>query len=346
MSGRIKKLAKKSTPLIIAAKIYDNWRIKRRLQSGDFESQHGSTHSNLIKNTDASLNYINEQFEDYLRYSKLSVDMLRGMRIFELGFGDNVGVALKFIIAGASQAVCLDKFYSKRNLEHQREIYLALRATLSSSEKKLFDEAIDLTSGVEINDTRIHCIYGMDVENAHDLSKGDPFDLVVSRGAIQDIYEPEAAFHAMDRLLKPGGRMLHKIDLSDQGMFRDNAKNPLTFLTIPDAIYRLMAIDSGKPNRKLMSYYQKIMSEMGYESKVLITDIIGVGEVGKGAIHPHKEKIILNEDYTEASLKLVRDIRHRLIPRFKRLSDLELMVDGIFIIARKSHKGRHSNKPS
>ncbi len=51
------------------------------------------------------------------------------------------------------------------------------------------------------------------------LSEAAVFDLVVSRGAIQDIYEPEQAFQAMDRILKPAGLMLHKIDLSDQGMF-------------------------------------------------------------------------------------------------------------------------------
>ena len=129
--------------------------------------------------------------------------------------------------------------------------------------------------------------------------------------------------------------MLHKIDLSDLGMFRDNAKHPLTFLTIPERIYRLMAINSGNPNRKLLNYYRAVMNEMKYDTKILITDIIGVGEVGKGSIHPHKEKIVLNDDYTEASLALIREIRPRLISRFKGLSDLELMVDGIFIIAQK-----------
>jgi len=206
---------------------------------------------------------------------------------------------------------------------------------LTAAQKKLFDEAVDLSKGVEINDKKIHCIYGVDVENSQELKIADHFDLVVSRGAIQDIYEPEAAFRAMDRFLKPGGRMLHKIDLSDQGMFRENAKNPLTFLTISEPIYRLMAIDSGKPNRKLMSYYQDIMKKMGYDSKMLITGIIGMGVPGKGGLHPHKEKIALGEDYTQAALDLVKTIRPRLIPRFKELSDAELLVDGIFLVARK-----------
>jgi len=335
VSSRIKQLAKKSTALIVAAKIFDNWRIKRRFQSGNFESLHGSTHSTIIHDVSESVGYINEQFDDYVRYSALPVESLRGMRTFELGFGDNVGVALKFIVAGVSQAVCLDKFYSKRDTAQQRAIYLALRETLGSAQKKLYDEAIDLTRGVEINKDKIQCIYGVDVENAEELSKVDRFDLVVSRGAIQDIYEPEQALRAMDRLLKPGGYMLHKIDLSDQGMFRESGKNPLTFLTVSERIYRLMAIGSGKPNRKLMSYYQRIMSEIGYNAKMLITDIIGVGVVGKGAIHPHKEKVALNVDYTESSLELVRSIRPRLIPKFRAMSDLELLVDGIFIIAQK-----------
>jgi len=335
VSSRIKQLAKRSTSLIIAAKIYDNWRIKRRFESGNFESLHGSTHSTIIQDVTESVGYINEQFDDYLRYSALPVESFRGMRTFELGFGDNIGVALKFVVSGVSQAVCLDKFYSKRDTRQQRAIYLALRETLSAAQKKLYDEAIDLSSGVEVNKDKIQCIYGVDVENAQELSKVDRFDLVVSRGAIQDIYEPAQAFRAMDRLLKRGGYMLHKIDLSDQGMFRESGKNPLTFLTVPERIYRLMAIDSGKPNRKLMSYYQKVMSEMGYDAKMLITDIIGVGVVGKGAIHPHKEKVALNVDYNESSLELVRSIRSRLIPKFKEMSDLELLVDGIFVIARK-----------
>jgi hypothetical protein len=129
--------------------------------------------------------------------------------------------------------------------------------------------------------------------------------------------------------------MLHKIDLSDQGMFRDNGMNPLTFLTTSESIYRLMAIDSGKPNRKLTSYYKGIMDELGYDTKILITDIIGVGEVGKGNLHPHKEAIKLGVDYSESSLNLVRDIRPRLSSRFKALPDEELLVDGIFLIAQK-----------
>lgn len=309
--------------------------MKKKFDSGNFESLHGSTHSTIIKDLSESIHYINVQFDDYLTYSGLTVEELRGLKIFELGFGDNVGVALRLIAAGAAQVVCLDKFYSKRDLEHQKLIYLALRETLPADQQSRFDDTIDLSDGVKINSEKILCIYGKDVENAEDVVQLGPFDLVISRGAIQDIYEPKQAFEAMDRILVDGGYMLHKIDLSDQGMFRANGMHPLEFLTIPDSVYRMMAIDSGKPNRKLMGYYQQLMDSLGYETQMLITGIIGVGECGLGNLHPHKPKVELNVDYPQSTLDLVKDIRPRLAGAFKDLSDDELIVDGVFIVAKK-----------
>lgn len=139
-------------------------------------------------------------------------------------------------------------------------------------------------------------------------------------------------------MLVAGGYMLHKIDLSDQGLFRANGMNPLTFLTISDSVYRLMAIDSGKPNRKLMSYYRQVMDRLGYKAELLVTGIIRVGECGKGDLHPHKRKVELNVDYPQSTLDLVRDARPRLAASFKDLPDEELIVDGVFIIARSSDR--------
>ena len=331
----LREVAKKSRTAIIAHKIYENWRMKKKFDSGNFESLHGSTHSTIIKDLSESIDYINVQFDDYLTYSGLTVEQLRGMKIFELGFGDNVGVALRFIAAGAEKVVCLDKFYSKRDLEHQRLIYLALRETLPEGEQSRFDSAINLSDGVEINSEKIVCIYGTDVENSEEVVQLGPFDLVISRGAIQDIYEPKQAFEAMDRILVEGGYMLHKIDLSDQGMFRANGMHPLEFLTIQEPVYRMMAIDSGKPNRKLMGYYRRLMDSLGYETQMLVTGIIGVGAGGLGDLHPHKPKVELNVDYPQSTLDLVNEIRPRLAGAFKDLSDDELIVDGTFIVAKK-----------
>jgi len=330
MSRAMRQLAKQSKTAIIAYKIFENHQIKKRFQSGNFETLHGATH--IRKSISESLNYIDSQFADYLAYSGLSQEMLRGKRIFELGFGDNVGVALRFLAAGAARVVCLDKFYSKRDIEQQRAIYFAMRERLSLEERVRFDAAINLANGVETNSNKLQCIYGKDVENSPELN-GEAFDLAISRGAIQDIFDPGPAFLAMDRILAPGGFMLHKIDLSDQGMFRDHGMNPLTFLTIPDSIYRLMAVDSGRPNRKLAGYYRDLLKSLGYEPRVFITSL--VGGIGKGDMFHLTEIVDANDEAVWRALSIIKQIRPNLNSRFRALPDEELMVDGIFLVARK-----------
>src|SRR6185503_19480497 len=110
MAGTLRRMARRSKAMIIGYKIFANWYTRRRLRVGDNESFHGSTHSRLT--LQESLDYIEAQFQDYLEYSGLSEGMLRGKKVLEIGFGDNVGVALRFLAAEAEQVVCLDKFYA------------------------------------------------------------------------------------------------------------------------------------------------------------------------------------------------------------------------------------------
>jgi len=46
---------------------------------------------------------MNQVFDDYLKYSGVSITMLKGKRVLEIGSGDNSGVAQKFLTAGAKQ---------------------------------------------------------------------------------------------------------------------------------------------------------------------------------------------------------------------------------------------------
>lgn len=326
----MKDWARSSKHLIIAFKIYQNWQMRRRFAAGDIETTHGSSHHS--KGLDESLAYVDEQFRDYLNYGRLTTDQLSGKRILELGFGDNVGVALRFIAAGAARVFCIDKFYSKRDAGRERQIYSALRQRLSDVEKKRFDNAIEITDGIKFNESKLTCLNGLDLEAAVARLSGQDqiFDLVISRAVIEEVYEPDDLFEAADKLLAPGGLMLHKIDLSDYGMFADGGMHPLTFLTISDPVYRLMATDSGIPNRKLIGYYRKKMSELGYDAKFLITAI-----VGHGPIVPHQELTELNGECSKSALPVINEIRPRLSSPFRDLSADELMVSGVFLVAKK-----------
>ena len=328
MSAAIKEIAGRSKTLIILHRIYDNWRRRRAFESGKTTTAYGSTHESW--SLEKSVDYIDRVYREYLDYAGLTPAAVAGKRILEVGPGDNFGVALKFIVAGAAQVVCLDKFYSERNLEQQTRIYRQLRQELSPEQMRAFDEAIELNGEIKLNPARIEYIYGHGVEEADQILKPASFDFIVSRAVIHNVYDLDRGFDAMDRLLAPGGYMLHKIDFSDENMFSSRGMHPLTFLTIPESIYRLMARDSGKPNRRLINDYREQMRRRGYEGKIFISAVLGVG-----VLTPHKEKIERGVDYGQGTVSLIEEIRSQLAAPYRKLAEEDLATAGIFLVAQK-----------
>jgi hypothetical protein len=124
--------------------------------------------------------------------------------------------------------------------------------------------------------------------------------------------------------------MMHKADLRDHLMFSAAGHNELTFLTVPDRVYRLMTHNSGRPNRRMVDYYRRTLDRLGYDAQVLITHLVGES----GEVIPHREHL-RPEDVGERQREIVREIRPKLAPRFRGLSDEELVVSGVFVVARK-----------
>ena len=329
MLTQLRRIAQKSKTMIIAYHIFDNWRTKKRFVSGNYETRSGSTHSG--KSLSESFAYIQQVFNDYLTYSGISSLMLEEMRVLEIGPGDNFGVALKFLVAGAKQVVCLDKFYSKRDTGQQFKIYRQMRTYLNNKERLIFDSILNLEGGIIINAEKLQYIHGVGIEAAEQILEQGSFDFIVSRAVLEHLYDPDAAFSVMNRLLKSGGYMIHKIDFSDHGLFSSKGFHPLTYLTIPESLYRLMTYDSGKPNRKLINHYKQKMSDLGYDFKIFISHIVGA----EAEILPHKESVVYDIDYSNATISLIKKIRHRLLDKFKCMTDDELIVDSIFLIAKK-----------
>ncbi len=221
----IRRLAKRSKAMVIAYHIYDNWRATRRVSGGQRPTSHsGSTHRGI--SLSESLAYIDRVFDDYLRYSGLCAEYLCGQRVLEVGPGDNLGVAMKFMCAGARQVVCLDKFLTEHDSAQQRRIYQALRASMTRKEKKVYDTVVNLDRGVEINADRLKYLSCVAIEEAAETLGDEPFDLIVSRAVLEHVYDPDMALIAMDRLLAPGGLMLHDIDFRDHGLFTDGGQHP------------------------------------------------------------------------------------------------------------------------
>ncbi len=332
MSAALKKIAAQSKTLIIVHRIFDNWRRRRAFKAGNTVSAYGSTHE--FWSLEKSVSYIDMVYREYIEYSGLGPEAFRGSRILEVGPGDNFGVALKFLAAaGADKVVCLDKFYSERNVEQQTRIYQELRKQLGADEARVFDECINLNNGIDLNPERLQYIYGHGIEEADQILEPGSFNFILSRAVIHNVYDIERGFEAMDRLLAPGGYMLHKIDLSDENMFSSRGMHPLTFLTIPERIYYLMASDSGKPNRKLIGDYREQVVNRGYDTKILITAVLA-----EGPLVPHKERIESGVDYGGKTRFLINEIRPKLTAPYRKCSDDELATTGIFLVATKKHQ--------
>ncbi len=327
--GRLKQFAKKSKTIVIAYHIWDDYRTKRKFLKGNFESASGSTHKQFAISD--SLKYIDNVFNDYLKYSGLSTEDIQGKKILEIGPGDNFGVALKFLVNGAEQVVSLDKFFSERDPKQQLQIYEAMREGLNDQQKYIFDEVISFGDTIEFNAKKLKYIYGHGIEEAGGMFEAESSDFIVSRAVVEHLYDTDTAFQVMNNLLIKGGYMLHKIDLRDHGLFTEGGMHPLTFLTIPDPIYKLMTYNCGKPNRRLVNYYKHKMEELGYGMKIFVTHLIGREE----ELIPHKETLEFNADYSTSTISILQQIRPKLIRRFKNVPDEELMIAGIFLITKK-----------
>lgn len=294
----------------------------------------GLTHSRILP--EESVQYIQRVFWDYLRYGGLSEEALHGKTVLELGPGDNLGVALRFLACGARMVVCLDKYdYGACSASPEAvEIYRGLRNQLAEQQQAAFDAAAQLEPRVEFAAPRLRCVSGGGAERAEEMLPGETFDLIVSRAVLHEIYDLDRAFQAMNVLLAPGGMLLHKIDLRDYGMFSAQGFHPLEFLTIPNAVYYHIACGSARPNRRRPDYYRTRMQEMGYESVLFTSDILTAN--GQSAEIPSPRKgLQRGVDYTDEQAAMIAEIRTRLAPEFRHLADEDLLATGVFLVARK-----------
>lgn len=289
----------------------------------------GTRHKTLT--TGESLAYIESVYTDYLHYGGLRPQDLVGKRVLEIGPGDNYGVALRFIADGAAQVTCCDRFHVRREVSRQEAIYEALYAKLSSEQRRtLGDDFRDVAVRMPSQNSRLHVIDDVAVEDAAKKITGTKFDLIVSRAVMEHVRDIAAAFSAMTALLSPEGVLLHKIDLRDHGMFSARGFPDLEFLTLSDFLYRCMSVRSGRPNRARLSDYLRILGELGCDAKIFVSRLAGIPT----EILPHVPLALLPQVVSDVSRREVARVRPRLTKRFASHSDEDLMVTGLFLVAR------------
>jgi SAM-dependent methyltransferase len=295
-------------------------------RSGMRKHLSGATHARF--SVDQGVDYVVRVFRDYLEMGGLSVADLAGKSVLEVGPGDNLGVAALFAAAGASRVVCLDRFDPSRDESRNRDVYKRLttfeRAPAGLSFARVFDAAGDLAPGVVEYRTDVP------IERARDSFPAGSFDLIVSRAVLEHVFDVDTAWASMDALLAPGGRMLHKVDFRNHGFY--GTLHPLGFLMVPEPLWSMVSSPDPTLNRRRMASYERLAEKSGYDYRVGITHLASGGD----EFVPPRFEWTEGREYTAQDLGFVRAVRHRLAEPFISMDDRELLVNGIFLAARKA----------
>lgn len=187
--------------------------------------------------------------------------LIRGARVLEIGPGDHLATGLTLLAYGAASYTAIDRFQGAYRSTSARQWYALVRERWAEH----FDSPwpADLESFPDVE--RVSTIAAR-VEDLQALPES-AYDLVVSQAVGEHVLDIEAFAAGTYRLLRNGGTAMHNIDFSCHGFFQSE---PLYFLTIPDAIWRLMGSNRGLPNRKRVHEFEASFRSLPFASVEVI----------------------------------------------------------------------------
>ena len=124
--------------------------------------------------------------------------------------------------------------------------------------------------------------------------------------------------------LKPGGRMVHKIDLRDHGLFTPQ-HHELTFLRFPHRLYQLMTRNSGRPNRILFHRYREVCERLRSQLHIGIGDIV-----------PHQLYEDIPAVIWKRAAEHVDQYRAKCSSEFQSVDSRDLAIAGIFLVMTRA----------
>lgn len=262
---------------------------------------------------DADIGYARSVADIYL-----SRGPIRG-RAAEVGPGGSAAVAMFLIAEGAEHVDLVDRFAFAHDPAAQARLYEAIAAReprlgargLSGTD---FAGAIDFHTG----ETAAAEVF---------FSAHRGYDAVCSCAVLEHLYDPLTAIEAMTAALRPGGKMVHQIDLRDHGMFSAAGHHELTFLTLPQWLYGHMSRRRGRPNRVLLHDYRRRLDSLKLDYDLVATNLVGVGAIDPT---PYAE---IPADLRATAEARVEEVRSSLAPRFRNVAAADLAVTGFRIFA-------------
>ena len=180
---------------------------------------------------------------------------LNGESVCEIGPGDCLASAAFFVAKGARHVDLVELEPPVANAK-QLEVLKVLKGLG-------FPISLDVISGGDVptlNDRLISYhkqhMETYPVENRHGF--------IFSHNVMEHVEDLESCFRSMHRSLRPGGQMLHVVDLGGHGVFEDPLP-PLDFQTYPDRLFGWMYPVNHRNTRKFWEDYRQALTRAGFQ---------------------------------------------------------------------------------
>jgi SAM-dependent methyltransferase len=273
------------------------------------------------RSVEEAVGYITSVVDKYKAAS--GVERFHG-RVAEIGPGDSCGIGLMFLADGCEHVDLIDRFYSRRDEQHQQAIIHAL--------VERFPRLVSLRQNGDFSESSFSKVsrhYGEAAAAETFYKTNKSYDFIVSCAVMEHIYDPLRALSAMTSALNPGGMMLHQVDCRDHGQFSEYF-HELKFLELPPFLYSPLKWGGG-PNRVRIGSYVELLRQEPVNFSIYITSLAGIPELLSHGTLMHE----IPETLLEISRNYVSRVRTALAQPFRDMADEELMVTSFLLVAKK-----------
>jgi len=183
-----------------------------------------------------------------------------GKTVVELGPGGDFALQMALVGLGAARTICIDRdpYCLPKRPERVTALYDRVVA-----EYGLEPREADPDRPIwhpPVSPARFQYLVGKGIEREDRIPAGS-VDLICSFAVLEHLKDLGRAFSAMTRLLRPGGWMIHKVDLRDHSDF----DRPLDFLRYPEWLWRLWRWNLSYMNRVRWSACPPLLAANGFK---------------------------------------------------------------------------------
>ena len=182
-----------------------------------------------------------------------SAGSLANRTVMEIGPGDAIGLAPLFISAGAARYIALDRFLGNIWGLHAQSLYDEIARARGPFAPGWQQHVGLVRSSIEATDQTFPTA-----------------DLIVSFDVVEHLADVPRAVRNMAAVLKPGGRMIHRVDYGPHGIWL-SASDPLSFLQVPRWLWTAIGSNRGYPNRVRHSQFVQLLRRQSLHVSERIT---------------------------------------------------------------------------